>query len=106
MSLDLGQDFSTGAENMLSSKRLYIRMQNRGGRKKITIVHGLECITSEQVNKLKKVISTTNGCSGTFKIDDEFGEHLKFSGDQRESIVAFLIANRFIERDNIVFMGA
>lgn len=88
------------------SKRLIIRIQNRGGKKKITIVNGLECITSEQVTLLRNTITKNNGCSGSLKKDEINGEYLLFSGDQIESIINFVIKNKYLEKDNIVIMGA
>lgn len=74
---------------MINQKVVHIRLQQRNGRKSLTIVHGLdELIDFEKVIKLFKKDFCCNGC---IVKDTQLGRVIQLQGDQRENVKRFLI---------------
>lgn len=74
---------------MINQKVVHIRLQQRNGRKSLTIVHGLdELIDFEKVIKLFKKDFCCNGC---IVKDNQLGRVIQLQGDQRENVKRFLI---------------
>lgn len=89
-------------ENQLKYE-IHLRIQARNGRKCITIVQGLDGLTELKpfVKKCKKSFN----CNGSITKDEEFGNILQFSGDQRENIKKILIGKIQLSKENIIIHG-
>jgi len=84
---------------MINQKTVHIRLQQRNGRKSLTIIQGLdELIDFEKVIKLFKKEFCCNGC---IVKDLQLGIVIQLQGDQRESVKNFLINNE-ISCDNFI----
>jgi translation initiation factor SUI1 len=86
-----------------SNSLIDLRVQQRSGKKAITIVQGLmeNEITHELCSKLKKSFN----CSASMTSDKEFGVIIKLSGDQRFGISEFFVKNEIRKVDRIVIHG-
>jgi translation initiation factor 1 len=74
---------------MISQKIVHIRLQQRNGRKSLTIIQGLdEIIDFEKIIKLFKKEFCCNGC---IVKDKQLGIVIQLQGDQRDNVKNFLI---------------
>lgn len=90
-------------EDVRDSTKVHIRVQQRSGRKSITTVQGLA--GDLDLKKIARVLKKTFHCDGTVNIDEEHGEILQLSGDQRTNIREFLIDQQICHEDQIVIHG-
>ncbi|KAI9472904.1 translational initiation factor eIF1 [Zychaea mexicana] len=86
-----------------SAKHIHLRIQQRNGRKTLTTLQGLP---KEYNNKkILKVFKKEFACNGTIVDDDELGEVLQLSGDQRLKIAEFLIKEEIAKKSEIKVHG-
>lgn len=81
-----------------------IRMQQRNGRKNMTIVEGIS--TDFDPSKLLRSIKKKLYCQGTVVDDGKGGNVLQFTGDQRNEIAVFLVRNAVVAPSELVVHGA
>ena len=80
-----------------------IRIQQRNGRKSMTIVQGLP----PKLN-LKKVLSYFKRnfcCNGTIVEDQVAGRVLQMTGDQRVAVANFLVEQKIVPKESIKIHG-
>ena len=77
---------------------IHIRVQQRNGRKCITTVQGID--PKFDLKAIVKVIKKQTSCNGTI-VDDEGGQVMQFQGDQRDSVMNFLVENEIAEKSKI-----
>ena len=82
---------------------MHIRIQQRSGRKSITTVQGLAA--DLDLKRIARVLKKTFHCDGTVNTDEEHGEILQFSGDQRTNVRKFLIDQQICYEDQIILHG-
>lgn len=90
-------------ENLLNKNMVTIMVQKRNGKKCNTSVIGM----AEDLD-LKKIISYIKkkySCNGSVVIDEEHGEVMIFTGDQKENIYNFLIDQEINKKDEIILKG-
>ena len=91
-------------ENDLFSKNIVtISVQKRNGRQCITTISGL----AEDLD-LPKIISYLKkkyNCNGSIIKDEQFGEVITLTGDQKENIYNFLIGEEINKKDEIIVKG-
>ena len=78
------------------------------GRKKITIVQGINHEDDPKDLKLKKILSAMNKefhCSGGIVNDKLYGKIIKMTGDHREGVKNFLIRNGLSTEISIIIHG-
>lgn len=92
--------FATGAGG---KPKVHIRIQQRNGRKSITLVEGLD----EDLDKKKilKAFRKNFSCNGAVVNDKEKGEIIQVQGDQRSNVKTFMVDNEVCEGDRIVVHG-
>jgi translation initiation factor 1 len=84
---------------MIYQKIIHIRLQQRNGRKSLTIIQGLDkLIDFEKIIKLFKKEFCCNGC---IVRDKHLGIVIQLQGDQRENVKKFLI-NKEISLNNFI----
>ncbi|TDL24810.1 eukaryotic translation initiation factor SUI1 [Rickenella mellea] len=81
----LGDDEDVGSQ----SNYIHIRIQQRNGRKTLTILEGLS--KDYNLKKILKVFKKNFACNGTLVEHEEFGEIIQLQGDHRQKIASFLI---------------
>lgn len=99
-------DFEYGvetADNMRLLDTVHIRIQQRNGKKVITIIQGLDAEIPRK--DLIKKFKTMYACGGHIAQDEEFGEVIQLTGDQRLKVRDYLVANGMVEEHNIEIHG-
>ena len=91
-------------DNELFSKNIVtISVQKRNGRQCITTISGF----AEDLD-LPKIISYLKkkyNCNGSIIKDEQFGEVITLTGDQKENIYNFLIGEEINKKDEIIVKG-
>ncbi|KAI8344751.1 translation initiation factor SUI1 [Chlamydoabsidia padenii] len=82
---------------------LHLRIQQRNGRKTLTTLQGLP--TDYDAKKILKVFKKEFACNGTVVEDEELGQVLQLSGDQRLKIAEFLVKEEIAKKANIKVHG-
>ena len=90
-----------GAGN--SEEKVHVRVQQRNGRKCITTVAGLA--DDLDVKRICKAFKKNFSCNGAVQRDDEVGEVIQLSGDQRTNVKSFLVDQEICHGENIVLHG-
>ncbi|ABW98049.1 sui1 (nucleomorph) [Hemiselmis andersenii] len=86
------------------SKNLcHIRLQQRNGRKSLTIIQGL----NEKLNieKITKVLKKEFCCNGCILCDDNLGKIIQLQGDQRENVIKFFLEQEIVSKKNLKIHG-
>jgi translation initiation factor 1 len=86
-----------------NKSKVEISVQQRNGRKQITIISGLavDLDTKKILRYLKKIYH----CNGAIIVDDKFGEIITLTGNQKENVYHFLINTKICEKDEIIVKG-
>lgn len=88
---------------MIIQKIIHIRLQQRNGRKSLTIIQGLDrLIDFEKIIKLFKKEFCCNGC---IVKDKQLGIVIQLQGDQRDNVKKFLINNEISSTNFIIIHG-
>jgi len=99
-------DFEDGvetADNMQLLDSVHIRIQQRNGKKVITIIQGLDA--KIPCKDLIKKFKTMYACGGHIAEDEEFGEVIQLTGDQRIKVRDYLVDNSLVEADKVEIHG-
>ena len=99
---DAFEDANDGA-NAGSSDKVHVRVQQRNGRKCITTVAGLA--DDLDVKRICKSFKKNFSCNGAVQKDEEVGEVIQLSGDQRANVKAFLVDQEICHASQIVLHG-
>lgn len=83
--------------------KIHVRMQQRSGRKCLTTVEGLA--DDLDLHKILRALKKTFKCNGAVVTDEELGEILQLSGDQRTNIREFFIDQEVCHDDQVVIHG-
>eukprot|EP00762_Andalucia_godoyi_P001727 ANDGO_07043.mRNA.1 Protein translation factor SUI1 len=83
--------------------KVHIRIQKRNGRKSVTTVQGLP--QGIDFNRILRVLKKNLNCNGTVNEDETAGKVLQLQGDQRQSILDFLVNEEIVKRENVVLHG-
>merc|ERR1712168_822524 len=87
----------------LLQNKIHIRIQQRNGRKTITTLQGIE--EKYDQKKLAKAFKKEFNCNGTVVDDEQYGEVIQLSGDQRNNIQSFLVDCNICKKESIVVHG-
>ncbi|KAG2184666.1 hypothetical protein INT43_000579 [Umbelopsis isabellina] len=96
---DVGED-DKGAQ---PTGYIHIRIQQRNGRKTVTTLQGLP--KEFDAKKILKVFKKEFACNGTVVDDEEMGQVLQLSGDQRIKIAEFLVSQEIAKKSDIKIHG-
>ena len=99
-------DFEDGvetADNLKLLDSVHIRIQQRTGKKVITIIQGLDAKVPRK--ELIKKFKTMYACGGHIADDEEFGEVIQLTGDQRFKVRDYLVDNNLVEADKVEIHG-
>jgi translation initiation factor 1 len=84
-------------------------MQQRNGRKSLTTIQGIpKEVDSKRLLKAFKKVETIIqefACNGTIVKDEEMGEVIQMSGDQRQKAGQFMIEQGIAPKDKIKIHG-
>ena len=96
-------DLNFDDDSSFSKNIVTISVQKRNGRQCITSITGMA-----QDLDLKKIISYLKkkyNCNGSIIKDEQFGEVITLTGDQKENIYNFLIGEEINKKDEIIVKG-
>ena len=97
-------DFKFEEENdLLTKSTVTISVTARNGRKCITSVTGLAPDLDSK--KILSYIKKTFNCNGSIVKDEDHGEVLTFSGDQKKNIFEFFVKEEIYKKDEIILKG-
>jgi translation initiation factor SUI1 len=97
---DSFDDFNTQTEN---KSKVTISIQQRNGRKQITIISGLA--TDLDTKKILRYLKKLYHCNGAVVEDDTFGEVITLTGNQKENVYHFLINTKICNKEEIIIKG-
>lgn len=80
-----------------------MRIQQRNGRKCITTVAGLA--DDLDVKRICKAFKKNFSCNGALQTDEEVGEVIQLSGDQRTNVMGFLVDQEICHKEDVVLHG-
>ena len=92
-----------GDKGVSSEEKVHVRVQQRNGRKCITTVAGLA--DDLDVARICKAFKKNFSCNGVVKKDEEVGEVIQLSGDQRTNVKEFLVDQEICHGDSVVLHG-
>jgi len=87
----------------LGQQKVHIRIQQRNGRKTITTVQGID--DKYDKRKIVRCIKKYYNCNGTTIEDEQYGEVIQLTGDQRQNVADFLSTVKLAKKDNIKVHG-
>ena len=96
-------DFKFDNDEDFSTNNVTISVNNRNGKKCITSVTGLA--KDLDLKKILAYIKKKYNCNGTIIDNEEYGEVITFTGDQKKNIYDFLIKEEINKKDEIVLKG-
>jgi len=82
---------------------VHLRIQQRNGRKCLTIVQGLA--DDLDMKKILKALKKTYSTNGTVLVDKEHGEIIQLQGDQRKNVYEFLTKCNICSKEEIKTHG-
>lgn len=94
---DAKDDTSTGGG------KVHVRVQQRNGRKSLTTVQGLA--DDLDIKRILKAFKKNFSCNGAVVKDEELGEIIQLSGDQRTNVREFLVDQEICTEAQIVLHG-
>ncbi|KAL7579577.1 hypothetical protein ACA910_007945 [Epithemia clementina (nom. ined.)] len=86
-----------------SEEKVHVRVQQRNGRKCITTVAGLA--DDLDIKRICKAFKKNFSCNGAVQKDEEVGEVIQLSGDQRTNVKDFLVDQEICHSENVVLHG-
>ncbi len=101
--LDAFEDANDIGATANSSDKVHVRVQQRNGRKCITTVAGLA--DDLDIKRIWKAFKKNFSCNGAVQKDEEAGEVIQLSGDQRANVKAFLVDQEICSSSQIVLHG-
>jgi translation initiation factor 1 len=87
----------------LTSQRVHVRVQQRNGRKFISMISGIA--TDLDTKRLLKHFKRNFNCTGSIILDADGNELIQLTGDQRINVKKFLIDNGIYESDQVQLHG-
>mmetsp|Transcript_20114 Transcript_20114/g.57080 ORF Transcript_20114/g.57080 Transcript_20114/m.57080 type:complete len:110 (+) Transcript_20114:141-470(+) len=86
-----------------TEEKVHVRIQQRSGRKCITTVAGLA--DDLDIKRICKAFKKNFSCNGAVQKDEEVGEVIQLSGDQRTNVKDFLVDQEICHKESIVLHG-
>jgi translation initiation factor 1 len=79
-------------------KKIHIRIQ-QNGRRNVTTVQGLD--QDLDLHRILKALKKAFNCNGSIDTHEQFGEILQLQGDQRETVVEWLLAQEILTKEEV-----
>lgn len=108
-SADISLSFADAFEDagdkggVAAGDKVHVRVQQRNGRKCITTIEGLA--DDLDVKRICKAFKKNFSCNGAVQKDEEAGEVIQLSGDQRTNVKSFLVDQEICSAADIVLHG-
>ena len=85
------------------TSKVTISVEKRNGKKCITNVIGMA--DDLDLKKILSYLKKTHSCNGSVIKDDNHGEIMSFTGDQKENVYNFLIDEKIYKKEDIIIKG-
>ncbi|KAL3911964.1 MAG: hypothetical protein SGARI_001389 [Bacillariaceae sp.] len=95
---DAGAGDKAGGE-----EKVHVRVQQRNGRKCVTTVAGLA--DDLDAKRICKAFKKNFSCNGAVQKDEDVGDVIQLSGDQRTNVKSFLVDQQICHGESIVLHG-
>lgn len=86
-----------------SEEKVHVRVQQRNGKKCVTTVAGLA--DDLDIKRICKAFKKNFSCNGAVQKDEDAGEVIQLSGDQRTNVKSFLVSQEICQADSVVLHG-
>jgi translation initiation factor 1 len=100
---DAFEDAADDKRGGATEDKVHVRVQQRNGRKCITTVAGLA--DDLDIKRICKAFKKNFSCNGAVQKDEELGEVIQLSGDQRTNVKSFLVDQEICHADSVVLHG-
>lgn len=100
---DAFEDAGDGNMGGATEEKVHVRVQQRNGRKCITTVAGLA--DDLDIKRICKAFKKNFSCNGAVQKDEEAGEVIQLSGDQRTNVKSFLVDQEICHSESVVLHG-
>jgi translation initiation factor 1 len=90
-------------ENELNIKKVIIQVQKRNGRQNLTIISDLA--EDLDLKKICKYLKKTLNCGGNILKDEQLGEIIRLTGDQKKEVFDFLVREEIYKEADIIVKG-
>lgn len=90
-------------EETLDSHKIHIMCQQRGARKRITTLAGLD--QRIDFKRMLKHICKTYSCNGSIKTDLKQNKVIQLTGDKRDVLKEFLLSEQIVRPNFVVLHG-
>lgn len=88
---------------LFENSKVTISVEKRNGKKCITNVIGMA--DDLDLPRILSYLKKTYSCNGSLIKDEEHGEVMSFTGDQKENIYNFLIKEQIYKKEDIIIKG-
>ena len=103
-SYDPSLDLLDEEDSDIEESKITISVQQRSGRKRITIIAGI----NNEKNNMKKLLKSLQKlfqCSGSLVVDKTHGNIIMLTGDQRHGTAVHLVRNKICSAGDINICG-
>lgn len=90
-------------EEQLNTKKLLSMCEKRNGRQCFTIISDMA--EDLDLKKICRYLKKTLNCGGNVLKDETLGEVIRLTGDQKQSVIDFLINQQIYKADEITLKG-
>ena len=90
-------------ETQLNSKKVVIQVQRRNARQCFTIISDIA--EDLDLKKICRYFKKTLNCGGNILKDENLGEIIRLTGDQKQAVVDFFIEEQIYKGDEIILKG-
>lgn len=87
----------------LFTEKVTITVEKRNGKKCITNIIGMA--DDLDLKKILSYLKKTYNCNGSIIKDEQYGEVMSFTGDQKENIYNFLVNEEIYKKEDIIVKG-
>jgi len=95
--------FNLEFETQLNTKKVVIQVQKRNGRQCFTIISDIA--EDLDLNKICRYFKKSLNCGGNILKDNELGEIIRLTGDQKQAVVDFFLQEQIYKADEIILKG-
>lgn len=90
-------------ESQLNTKKVVIQVQRRNARQCFTIISSIA--EDLDLYRICAYLKKNLSCGGNVLKDEEFGEIIRLTGDQKQAVIDFFIKEEIYKAEDIILKG-
>lgn len=90
-------------ENQLNNKKVVIHVQKRNARQCFTVISDIA--EDLDLKKICRYLKKTLNCGGNILKDQEMGQIIRLTGDQKQAVIDFFLSEQIYKADEIIVKG-